>query len=78
MVEIPKFLQDKVANAPEFSYGAARVTVILKNGQRIPDVIVAWGREIVKCAGKDEIPFTQNDISDIAIPDRKLGGNPAD
>ena len=61
MVEIPKFLQDKATSAPETSYGAARVIVILKNGQRIPDVVVAWGREIVKCAGKDEIPFTEND-----------------
>ena len=65
MVELPKSLQDKAASARETSYGAARVTVILKNGQRIPDVIVAWGREIVKCGGRDEIPFTSNDILDI-------------
>lgn len=68
MVEIPKFLQDKAASAPEISYGAARVTVVLKNGQRIPDVIVAWGHEIVKCAGKNDIPFTEDEIADIEIP----------
>ena len=67
MVEIPAFLQDKAASAPEISYGAARITVVLKNGQRIPNVIVAWGREIVKCGGKDKIPFTQNEILDIEI-----------
>lgn len=65
MFEIPEFLQDKAASAPEVSYGASRVTVVLKNGQRIHDVILAWGREIVKCGGKDEIPFTQDDILDI-------------
>ena len=68
MVEIPKFLRDKTASAPEISYGAARVTVILKNGQRIPDVIVAWGHQIVKCAGRTEIPFGEDDIADIEIP----------
>lgn len=69
MVELPEFLRDKAVSAPEISYGAARVTVILKNGQRIPDVIVAWGHEIVKCAGKSEIPFTEDDIADIEIPE---------
>jgi len=66
-VEIPQFLRDKAASALEINYGAARVTVILKNGQRIPNVIVAWGHEIVKCAGKSEIPFTEDDIADIEI-----------
>lgn len=70
MVEISKLLQGKAVSAPEISYGAVRVTVILKNGQRIPDVIVAWGHEIVKCAGKSEIPFTEDQIANIEIPER--------
>ena len=39
---IPKRLSDRVAEAPEVSYGVAKVTVILKDGRRFTDVEVSW------------------------------------
>lgn len=67
MVELQEFLQDKALNAPESSYGVVTVTVILKNGRRIPNVKVAWGHEIVKCQGKANIPFSSEEIEDIEV-----------
>ena len=39
-VYLPEFLGDKIAEAPESSYGVAKVTVVLKDGRRFSDVEV--------------------------------------
>jgi hypothetical protein len=53
---IPAILADKAAGFPESSYGASRATLILKDGRRIFDVTLAWGREIVK---RDGLPIEE-------------------
>jgi hypothetical protein len=50
---------------PESSYGATRVTVVLDDGTRIPDVYVAWGKEIVKVGQKQDILFDVSRIVDV-------------
>jgi hypothetical protein len=62
---LPEHLQEKVRDMPESSYGATRVTVVLDDGTRIPDVYVAWGREIVKVGQRNEIPFDVSRIVDV-------------
>jgi hypothetical protein len=69
-VSIPNFLHGKAGEIPESSYGATRVTLILKDGKRIGNVVLAWGSDIVKIGEKEigeasEIGFDTNDVADI-------------
>ena len=64
-VYLPESLSDKVAEAPESSYGVARVTVVLKDGRRFTDVEVAWGLKVLRYQGSTAIPFSGQDVIDI-------------
>jgi hypothetical protein len=65
-------LADKVSTFGETSYGATRVTLVLKNGRRIPGVSIAGSREVIKArSARDEIvlaKLTASDIEDV-LPD---------
>ncbi|HTS04334.1 MAG TPA: hypothetical protein VMP68_02045 [Candidatus Eisenbacteria bacterium] len=52
--DLPGNLADKVAAFPEASYGVSLVTLILKNGKRIPHVHVAWGSQVIKATQPDD------------------------
>jgi len=67
---IPKILQDKASEMLEISYGATRVVLILKDGNKIEDVILAWGAEIVRIGDKkiaqdSDLEFSTQNIMDI-------------
>lgn len=64
-VYLPEPLSDKVAEAPESSYGVAKVTVVLKDGRRFTDVEVAWDLKVLRCQGSTTIPFSGQDVIDI-------------
>lgn len=68
MIKLPESLREKLSGAPESSYGVVRVTVVLKTGERIPGVDISWDDEVLRCLGKNDIPFTEDDIADIEIP----------
>jgi hypothetical protein len=55
---------------PETSYGATRVIVVLEDGTRIPDVYVAWAREIVKVAQELDVPFDASRVVDVEFQPR--------
>ena len=46
--DLPEDLADKAAQFPESSYGANLVTLVLKDGRKIPHVSVAGGRSVIK------------------------------
>jgi len=50
-IEIPARFTEKAARFPESSYGATTVTIVLTDGRRISDVVLAWGRQIVRVGG---------------------------
>jgi hypothetical protein len=59
-------LADKVFTFGETSYGATRVTLVLKNGRRIPGVSIAGSREVVKARNaRDESVLAKLAASDI-------------
>lgn len=62
-------LAEKVNTFGETSYGATRVTLVLKDGRRIPGVSVAGGREVIKARGADDesvlAKLTASDIEDV-------------
>ncbi len=64
-IQVPEFIREKIYWFPEYSYGANRVTLIMKDGQRINDVFVAWGRYIVKIGQSTNITIDPNDIVDV-------------
>lgn len=64
---LPEHLREKVRGMPESSYGATRVVVILDDGTRIPDVHVAWGKEIVKVGQKVDVPFDVSRVVDVEL-----------
>ena len=64
-VYLPELLRDKVAEAPESSYGVAKVTVVLKDGCRFTDVEVSWDLKVLRCRGSTVIPFSGQDVVDI-------------
>ncbi len=58
-------LQEKADTFGESSYGATTVTVTLRDGRRIPDVVLAWNSEIVRVDGYEMIPFEAEDVVDV-------------
>ena len=64
-VILPENLRDKVQNFGEYSMGANKVAVVLKDGRVVEDVFVAWASEVVKVGGSTKIPFKAEDIVDV-------------
>ncbi|MGB9116845.1 hypothetical protein [Bradyrhizobium sp.] len=62
---LPEHLWEKVRDMPESSYGTTCVVVVLDDGTRIPDVHVAWGKEIVKVDQKPEVHFDVSRVVDV-------------
>jgi hypothetical protein len=62
-------LADNVCTFGETSYGATRVTLVLKNGRRIPGVSIAGSCEVIKArSARDEsvlAKLTAPDIEDV-------------
>jgi len=50
---LPDHLAEKAASFSESSYGATILTLVLKDGTRIPHVHVA-GRDVIKATGIEE------------------------
>jgi hypothetical protein len=67
--KLPGRFGPKVASYPECSYGAVRVCLVLKDGRRIPDVII--GADAICKIGQKEIKsesdlgFAVSDIEDV-------------
>jgi hypothetical protein len=65
---LPDHLGEKVASFPESSYGATIVTLVLKNGSRIPHVHVA-GRDVIKATESQEesrlVTIRPSEIADV-------------
>ena len=54
---IPERFRDQIAAMPECAYGVNRVTVILDDGTKFDDVLVALGEEIIKVGTSESVPF---------------------
>ncbi|HEY4247099.1 MAG TPA: hypothetical protein VGM64_09600 [Lacunisphaera sp.] len=66
---LPSNLATKAAGFRESSYGACRVTLVLKNGRRVFDVTLAWGSDLIQIDGesieKKKLGFGATDIVDV-------------
>ena len=52
--DLPSGLSGKVTSFGESSHGVTIVTLVLKDGKRVPHVHVAWGRNVIKATGPEE------------------------
>jgi hypothetical protein len=69
-INIPTRLAEKAAGFPESSYGATTVTIVLTDGRRIADVVLAWGKQIVRVGGvlvekPDQLGFELAMVQDV-------------
>ena len=67
---LPEVLRGKTRLFGEVSMGAKRATLVLADGSRIEHVVLAWGDEIVRVAGREihdaaYLGFAVDDISDV-------------
>lgn len=62
---LPERLRGKVQTFGEVSMGANRVALVLKSGAVIDDVILAWGKEIVRIGGADPTKVPMDDVIDV-------------
>ena len=62
---LPDPIAEKVLAFPEWRMGAQRIKVVLADGRSFSPVEVAWGREIVRVAGYEEVPFDAADVVEV-------------
>jgi hypothetical protein len=62
---IPEELQAKVRTFGEVTMGANRVALVLRDGTVIEDVILAWGREVVRVGGGEPVDLPIDQVSDV-------------
>jgi hypothetical protein len=64
--DLPERVAEKAGTFPESSYGATILTLVLKDGTRVPHVHVAGGRNVIKASGPaEESLLSKLDPSDI-------------
>jgi hypothetical protein len=59
---LPEPIAEQVLAFPEWRMGAQRIKVTLADGRTFAPVDVAWGREIVRVADDEEVPFDAEDV----------------
>jgi len=59
---LPEPIAEQVLAFPEWRMGAQRIKVTLADGRTFAPVDVAWGREIVRVAGDEGVPFDAEDV----------------
>ena len=62
---LPEIWISKVADFEEFANGGAQVTVRLKDGREMIEVLVSNSSHIVAMRGQKDLPFAIEDIADI-------------
>ncbi len=67
-VLLPESLQEKVASFPEYKMGVHRVSILLRNGDLIKNVHIAWNEKVVLIEGQTDIPFSTDEIVDAVNP----------
>ena len=68
---LPDSVVEKVLAFPEWRMGAKRIKVVLADGRSFSSVEVAWGRDVVRVAGYEEVPFDAADV--VAVEDFSNG-----
>jgi hypothetical protein len=57
-------ISELIASFPEYSMGAHRVALVMKDGSVVEDVIVPGNDEVVRVAGVDGCPLNVDEVVD--------------
>ena len=57
-------ISELIASFPEYSMGAHRVALVMKDGSVIEDVIVAWSNEVVRVGAVEGCPLNVDEVVD--------------
>lgn len=60
---LPAAIKERILAMAEFRPGVHRVVVELKDGSVFDNVDVAWGDEVVRVLGYQDIPFDATEVS---------------
>lgn len=63
--QLSDFWSKKINAMQEFANGATQVTVVLKNGTEISEILISDATYIVAARGYEELPFEISAIKDI-------------
>lgn len=66
MITLSKIWASDLASKPETGMGYQVVTVLLKDGRRFDQVAVVEG-QITEIRGREDIPFTEDQITQIIL-----------
>ena len=62
---LPDVWISKVSDMEEFANGGTQVTIRLKDGREVPEVLISNSTYIVAVRGYKDLPFPIEDIDDI-------------
>jgi hypothetical protein len=61
---LPEQVKAKILDFPEHRMGAHRVALRLADGRLVEDVTVAWGDEVIRVGGDEDLDFRLQDVVD--------------
>lgn len=64
-------IKQRILALPECSMGAHRVSLVMRDGDVLDDVVVAWGSEIVSIGRRKDVVIDAEDVIDVL--DRSAG-----
>ena len=61
---LPELVKRKILSFPEYSMGAHKVALLFRDGRLLEDVLVAWGDDVIRVGGRDDIDAPLQDVID--------------
>ena len=61
---LPDHVKERILTFPEYKMGVHLVALVLKDGSLVEDVLVAWGKEVIRIGGMDGCSIDVVDVVD--------------
>jgi len=63
--QLPDRLAERILSFPEYRMGVHRVAFVMSDGSTIDNVLVAWGREVIRVGGVEDVHVNVNNVLDV-------------
>ncbi len=70
---LPDPVQERIVSFPEYTMGAHKVALDLRDGSVVEGVLVAWGEEVARVGGETDWQF---DVADVIDAHDRSSGEP--
>jgi hypothetical protein len=61
---LPEAIKERILTFGEYRMGVYKVALVMKDGSRIENVLVAWGSEVVRVEGSEDFDIDVASIVD--------------